>query len=689
MNFMATPSSELETPTRKSTRKSVPNRRIGSPVELTVLTSMTAIPETELAPDSGGGTSASAAVQSSNTRTSARKVGNRRIVPKKKATRNKEGDGPKTGESSKASTAKNRESKNRSRVAASDHPDQGLPGTAEDAINITSDSEDETGLIGASSDMPSTKELIAQTLDVKRSAQAAVTPLKKKITIAGNKRRIPGSDDDVQVLPSPSNSQIIRPSSTQKPVIKRQKVVGKKESAGGPPSVKAAPKTERLEQSSPVRSDDLFDLDTEDDDGQEGDEAQDSEEGVADDGNRGNNSEEEEVDEEEGEQEFMEKSGGESDEEEEPDDDDRPRPIAPPKPAETDSDDDDRPKVLRRSVDNVEKGKGSNAKVDKGPAPNRNLFKQFEEAAMADTYEDLPALKYWVNAKPYRDFGGRSTGNVLFGHLKFHLKCHETYAPCKNRLPNSSRDPICPHVQKDLEFIKKSLCFQQKGLSVLNLSRISPDILHVTSRKDSAIAVLQEDTPVLCASVVAVTECYLHKPVERSGFSFKYLSGVFYTLEWQRWLSVVGTVYDQTEHVVARMDGDAVQFSTSSGGPANVGAPSTPSSRPPLFSPSKSVKPASSVGRDQANRTLDLNDKVPIYDGRLNVVDRALNWDKWIDRLDQVGLPEFTTEVPAGSTAMVGYTITRWKPTKPIQGTDPVLSLNLQWVVVITSPVVD
>ncbi|TFK45247.1 hypothetical protein OE88DRAFT_1740471 [Heliocybe sulcata] len=635
--------------------------------------SMTAIPgDSEGAEDAGiagGSTSALTVSRTGTGRTAARKVGKQRVTAKKPVAKSKEGVAAESDRKAKTSTTKERKAIQKSGLTVRDSGDEGPTANTADVISIGSDSDDDT------SDMPTAAELVAESLGAKKNKIPPVTPVKDKIMIPGNKHRIPGSDEDTQASAPAPASQSNVPSLTRKPVVKRQKVDVK--------TSRVVKVKSPVLESSPVQSNDI-----------DQDEEEDS---VVDDSNladvvEGGGEDSEDV-QEEGEEEEQEDpsvgSGRESDDDEEnEEDDDRPRPVIIVKPATTSDDSDDRPKVVQ-SVDKSRKAKKNSVVIDKQLPPDPDLFKQFEDLALTKTYKDLPALRYWVNMHSYREFSGRAMGNVLFGSLKYHLQCHQVYAPCNIPLPNSSDDPICPHVKKDLEFIKASICFQQKGQTVVNLSRISPDVLHVTSQKESAIAVLKEDSPVICTSVVAVRECYLKNPVERSGFLFKYLSGVFYTFEWQRWLSVVGSVYDQTEHLVARMDGDAIQFGTSSGTSFNTVGPSTPGSRLSLFSPSKNARPPSSPAKSQVNRTLDLNDKVPIYDAHLGIVDRPLNWQKWIDRLDQVGLPEFTAEVPGGSTVMVGYTVTRWKPTKDVQGPDPVLSLNLQWVVVITSPVVE
>ncbi|TFK53517.1 hypothetical protein OE88DRAFT_1643253 [Heliocybe sulcata] len=683
---MARIPSEQETPTRKSGRKVIPSRRLGSPVEVSRSTSMTAISESteDTRPDTAGGAGTSAPVnaQSASSAAAARKVGNRRVVTKKRATKIKDADPVDSGRRTKPSRASTSTSKKQVSASHGDSEEEVAAVDAEEVIDISSGDE--------TSDPPSVKRVISEALDSNKKKIAAVTQVKDKIMVKGSKRRIAGSDDDVEVLPPSTNNEHVKPppSPPQKPVVKRQKTTTKKKNVDDLAPVTDGRKILYTQHRvSPERSNDIFDVGTqpvgepEDEDGHEGTDY-DEDDNDLDEQDVEQDEEQEEEQDEEQEHDSSQISAESSDAEvQDKEEDDRPRLRVPPKPSTVDSDE-DRPVVLR-SVGDVDKSTGNKgAGKDKGPAPNPDLFKQFEDPALVKTYKDLPALKYWVDVNPYRGFGGRATGNVLFGSLKYHLQCHQTYSPCRIPLPYGPKDPICPHVKEDLEFIKKSICFQQKDLTVINLSRISPDILHVTSQKESALAVLNEDRPVLCASMVA-------NPAERGGFSFKYLSGVFYTFEWQRWLSVVGTVYDQTEGLVARMDGDAIQLSISGGGTPVTAEPSTPSSRPPLFSPSKTSKPVSSPLKGQVNRALDLNDKVPIYDARLGVVDRAINWDKWIHRLDQVGLPEFMSEIPGGSTAMVGYTVTRWKPTKAVQGTDPVLSLNLQWVVVITSPVVD
>ncbi|TFK57260.1 hypothetical protein OE88DRAFT_1640970 [Heliocybe sulcata] len=661
---MARIPSEQETPTRKSGRKVIPSRRLGSPVEVSRSTSMTAISESteDTRPDTAGGAGTSAPVdtQSASSAAAARKVGNRRVVTKKRATKIKDADPVDSGRRTKQSRASTSTSKKQVSASHGDSEEEVAAVDAEEVIDISSGDE--------TSDLPSVKRVISEALDSNKKKIAAVTQVKDKIMVKGSKRRIAGSDDDVEVLPPSTNNEHVKPPSSppQKPVVKCQKTTTKKKNVDDLAPVTDGGKIPYTQHRvSPERSNDIFDVGTqpvgepEDEDGHEGTDY-DEDDNDLDEQDVEQDEEQEEEQEHDSSQISAESSNAEVQHKEE---DDRPRLRVPPKPSTVDSDE-DRPVVLR-SVGDVDKSTGNKgAGKDKGctvilPAPNPDLFKQFEDPALVKTYKDLPALKYWVDVNPYRGFGGRATGNVLFGSLKYHLQCHQTYSPCRIPLPYGPKDPICPHIKEDLEFIKKSICFQQKDLTVINLSRISPDILHVTSQKESAIAVLNEDRPVLCASMVA------------------------------RWLSVVGTIYDQTEALVARMDGDAIQFSISGGGTPVTAEPSTPSSRPPLFSPSKTSKPVSSPLKGQVNRALDLNDKVPIYNTRLDVVDRAINWDKWIHRLDQVGLPEFTSEIPGGSTAMVGYTVTRWKPTKAVQGTDPVLSLNLQWVVVITSPVVD
>ncbi|EPQ51302.1 hypothetical protein GLOTRDRAFT_133173 [Gloeophyllum trabeum ATCC 11539] len=128
------------------------------------------------------------------------------------------------------------------------------------------------------------------------------------------------------------------------------------------------------------------------------------------------------------------------------------------------------------------------------------------------------------------------------------------------------------------------------------------------------------------------------------------------------------------------------------GKPSNItGTSAADNNVPGLFSPKESVKtdrsiPSSSEGVPGAFKVvLDPTDSIPVYDGRLGIIDRPIKLASMIDRIPMLGLPLYRKEIRPNSAALVVYTTAQY-----FNGSGsaryPNLSLNIQWVLLISSP---
>ncbi|KZT23148.1 hypothetical protein NEOLEDRAFT_1180365 [Neolentinus lepideus HHB14362 ss-1] len=318
------------------------------------------------------------------------------------------------------------------------------------------------------------------------------------------------------------------------------------------------------------------------------------------------------------------------------------------------------------------------------------------DTLLADTYTDLPLLQRTCELYPSSDFvRNRADGQVSFSAWGEHIDCHN--------FPRCLGEGLCEHRRASMNYIKSAIVFQRKDIQMdnyINLSRINPSILDISSGNQPSICVDGNRThPAICVSVIAVTECYLIRPVQFGNYLQKTIYGVLHTVEWERFSTVACQTFNAIGGMKARLDGNSIQFSTRSfkiaddaAGPSSQrSAPSTPSRsgkapKTSLFSPAKSDNVKAVPGNKASGiRVLDPSDDVPIYDARLSVLDRPLQFQKWIDRIPQLGLPRYRKEIRPGSSALVFYTANRW-----FQRGDtsqmPNLSLNVQWVVLLTSP---
>ncbi|KZT23615.1 hypothetical protein NEOLEDRAFT_1179854 [Neolentinus lepideus HHB14362 ss-1] len=340
-------------------------------------------------------------------------------------------------------------------------------------------------------------------------------------------------------------------------------------------------------------------------------------------------------------------------------------------------DDEDLPKVKDdRHSDNSEVTKYG----DEEPMEDPTLIGYLQDPLLKDTYVDLPLLRHLVYFKPSRNNRFNEGGQVMFSGWRQLVTCYERPV-CRD----ASRGRQCQHVDNILNYIKSAITFERKDTvrhRYLNLSRVSPGILLPPSGSGQLSLKTVPGEPALCVSVVSVQECHLVFPKLFSGWKQKYLTGIFHTIEWERFASVVCTACNRTEGMAARLDGSAIQFSTRAVQVQETNeGPSTPSrsnkSTASLYSPSKSH---SSTGAGSLG-VLEPDDIVPVYDARLEVMDRPINFDKHIDRIPDMKLPRYRKEIRPESAVMVFYTVGQWVK----EGTSNV-ALNIQWVVLLASP---
>ncbi|TFK53316.1 hypothetical protein OE88DRAFT_1733263 [Heliocybe sulcata] len=650
MDSVSSPSSALSSPTRKSTRVPIPNRRIGTPVQLTLALQeniMARGSKTHSVPDEEeAGTSNS----SKPNRPTARKVSGVRKSPvKTKSTKVKATPVLDANDGSPTALIMEGESMPKDREDDLIRRKDADAGSDAELVDLTADDVE----------FPTVSELIAEGAKKELHPSEAVTVLPSKM-VKGNKRKIPDSDSEVEIIPETP----VRPRSTPK---------WQKKEAPTPAfvrkTVKKSPETD-VDSAPEVVS------------GGESDQ-----EGGGSDGG----DVEGRVDSGEEEKSEVDSTDNEGE------DSDTPRVLAKNNryvPRYWPSSSIAQPGFMLGSVfsddegpeeSDIPKKKERPSPSPEVSGPDPTLADELKDPGLEDTYANLPHLNHCVEMRPYGSFRGRETGQTMYGSFKAHFKC-EARPPC---LPSAKCPGPCSHIVDALKSIKNAITFQEKD-NLVNLSRISPGVLHVLGTGEY-IARENFSDPVICTSVMAVTESYLHKPVVRGKVMLKYISGVFLTVEWERFCTVVGMVYNQTDHIVGRLNGNAIQIGT------NAIPTSTPSdnttidsSVAALCSPrkNKSVKSFASQGStSQAtpSKNLTADDHVPVYDARLVSIDRPVNWQKFIDKVGTI-LPSYNREIRPGSIALAGYTVNRWTPKSDGSALDPVVTLNLRWVVLLYSP---
>ncbi|KZT14720.1 hypothetical protein NEOLEDRAFT_1152887, partial [Neolentinus lepideus HHB14362 ss-1] len=114
---------------------------------------------------------------------------------------------------------------------------------------------------------------------------------------------------------------------------------------------------------------------------------------------------------------------------------------------------------------------------------------------LADTYKDLPLLQ-------------RSDGQVSFSAWGEHIACHN--------FPTCQGEDLCEHRRASMDYIKSAIVFQRKDI------RMDSNRIH----------------PAICVSLIAVTECYLIRPVQFGNYLQKTIYGVLHTVEWERFTTV-------------------------------------------------------------------------------------------------------------------------------------------------------
>ncbi|TFK48423.1 hypothetical protein OE88DRAFT_1647018 [Heliocybe sulcata] len=676
--------SESSMPTRKSGRKSTPNTRLGTMPRKAVHQDVT-----ERVQVSEDGQGQSGTEEEVSMKTPARKVAGVRKTPVKK---------------------KLSKVKSVAVVESSDEDQEVRDITDLDAVVLDEALEDKSVLEedvlivkdkkasnvspgpkarAAKSSFPMPTQLIHGTPKRKERGESKVTFLDEKIAIKGNKRTIPNSDSDVEVVTSDIKSlggSKAVDSAFSKPKTSPKKSVPKRwkintpvtfQTTSATPSRTQQKLTTAVEPVTPTpksnkrsRVLDVLDVDPEDsDDGSDGDARDQVKCAPEDEGSEADvltgidvnaNQAEEEGDEEEEEEEVKSQSG--SDQE----DDDRPKKIHR-------SADDTPPKIIRRLTPEastpVTPADVSSQAVPESPGSDTEedptLDSLLVDPDLEHTYKALPRLRHIVELHPYGTYRtNNNEGRAFFGGYRYFFKCHNL-PPCQLKAPQRRSDPVCAHVLQNLQFVESAIVFVQKNTAVINLSRISPGILSLSRANSPYVCIQGSASPALCVSTILVKESHIQRPIARGPVQLKYISGLLHAVELERWCSVLGTVYNQLEGIVARMFGGAIQFSTNAS-PASVRdeGPSTPaiSTDAPVsvFSPVK-ARPtlagssrASGVAEASGGANLDAEDKVPIYDARLGRVDKPLNWARWIDRLDKVGLPMYSSdEIRYGSVAMI------------------------------------
>ncbi|TFK53373.1 hypothetical protein OE88DRAFT_1643138 [Heliocybe sulcata] len=263
------------------------------------------------------------------------------------------------------------------------------------------------------------------------------------------------------------------------------------------------------------------------------------------------------------------------------------------------------------------------------------LHESLHDPDLEDTY-NLPLL---TRICILSSSGGYSRcldeGQVRFSAWSQYIACHGI-PPCLENDEDNAKP--CQHIRHVQEYIKNAITFTWKVTPAghfINLSRISPSVLSINNANNATLYARDfPGHPALCFSVVAVAECHLLKPLQytNSDWEQKFISGVFHSVEWERFSTVVCQTFNSVARMKTRLDGNAIAFGTKSVRRNNQPsssqqAPDTPSrkNRVSLFSPGKASGSASKSvpGQPGTLRVLDPSDEA----SRLHEAHRSHSYD--------------------------------------------------------------
>ncbi|KDR70303.1 hypothetical protein GALMADRAFT_144962 [Galerina marginata CBS 339.88] len=224
------------------------------------------------------------------------------------------------------------------------------------------------------------------------------------------------------------------------------------------------------------------------------------------------------------------------------------------------------------------------------------------------------------------------------------------------------------------------------GTSTVNLSRIEPCDL-IAKKPDTGsiyplVFLRHQKTPALCLSIISVDENYTRHPKDINGSSYKILTGVIQTMEYERLIATLCLVY-KVPGIKTLMTNNRWSFSSRPG--SSNGNSQNTYNRPTSFrsagskklSPANTRQPQSQGSRWKIGYTSDEN--IPILDGRSIQIELPKGLRKVVKTL-----PAFTEEIPPGSLTLVGYTTLGYNSKKSPD--ELTIGTNICWAVVLATP---
>ncbi|KAJ6522934.1 hypothetical protein DFH09DRAFT_1191008 [Mycena vulgaris] len=238
-----------------------------------------------------------------------------------------------------------------------------------------------------------------------------------------------------------------------------------------------------------------------------------------------------------------------------------------------------------------------------------------------------------------------------------------------------------------------AMMFQESEPNFINPSRVSP--LRLSTQGSAGSSTTQRlhvnGRIAVCVTPVCVTESHVVVPRKiglKSDRRRKWISGVPHDQDWERMEALLCLLFHETI-MYGQIADKSLSFQTMISPETAKQSDSTPdrftrgvpSSMFSARSPAKN-SPGSSFQASKAKTLLAFDDTIPVYDARKTVID----FDADLDRLGHV-LPLFIGEVPNGSFAIIGYSVSSYfgnilsKANKV-----PYIGMNLLWVIVCGVP---
>jgi len=255
---------------------------------------------------------------------------------------------------------------------------------------------------------------------------------------------------------------------------------------------------------------------------------------------------------------------------------------------------------------------------------------------------------------------------------------------------DSLRTPFkdsCENMSKsEIGSFLKALMFCQSG-QYINTARIDPALLYV---ENSRLRIKDKKSLAICVMTGTCTESYLIGSSEagprHSPYSIHKITVAPLEQEMRRDASVWGMLFD-FHTITGMMSPAGFGFATRGEGKGdgwnNASAPSSPvKSRSSVLKSVSSLLPSLTPDTSySASRSY--GDPVPVYDGRARNGKPAFMFsDADFSKLSTWPLyRKGTSEIPVDSIVSVGYTLGTYKGT-----TGPVLSSNIQFVIVLAAP---